>query len=252
MTRCLIRQAHRRATRLVAAVLLAVAMTGAPARAAEELDAEGRPLLVGTSLGAPAPAAPAQPTALSGRDGTADAPPLRIGIVDLDRITRESARIRGRIGSIEGRLEGYSRDVESRTAEIERDRIDLARKRPLLAPEEVARRERRLRQLEEEVESIRFRARRLTARLESEVVEPSLREIVDLTRDHAREAGFDLVLRRDLVLFAAPRVDITGDVLRRLDDLGPAPALLIEEDAPAPAAAAAAPAAAGPISSARP
>jgi Skp family chaperone for outer membrane proteins len=241
--------------RLVVALTIFSAALARPASAAEELDQYGRPVIppaavvTASATGAAGGAAPsastgrslATPAGTSATDphvatGESEAP-LRLAVVDLDRITRDSSRIRGRIGAIEERLSAYSTEVEALQADIDRQRLELVRRRALMIPEEIDRRERAIRLAEERVEAIRFRARRLTSRLETEVVEPSLREIIQVTRDFATEAGFDLVLRRDLVLFASPRADLTETVMARLDALGAADAVFLGEEEPLPGSA---------------
>ncbi len=140
---------------------------------------------------------------------------VRIGYVDMKRLLDHAPQV------IEGR-ERLEAEFDARDDRLGLDerrlqtmRQSLAREREVLATEEVLQREDAIESLARAIERTRQQLRdelRLRSEQETERAWSTLNAAVI---EHAREAGFDLILPSP-VIYASARVDITDAVLARL------------------------------------
>jgi len=169
---------------------------------------------VRTPAATPAPPPAAAAAVASGSQG------IRIGYVDLDRIAETSQVVRSRVTSVESAL--------------------AAKQESVLTPAESERMKARLRQLEDEIDFLRYEGRKILSNTSSEVIEPVLDDILAAVERVAQANKIDLVLRGDLVLFASERVNLTSLVIREIDrTAGAAGATTVSPAKPAPGRSAA-------------
>lgn len=163
--------------------------------------------LLGLGLWAAAPAVPA-----------ADAlPPATAAVIDYQRVMREAKAAESIRVQIEARRVRYQSEIaEEEQRLVEADR-ELARQRGILAPD--AFNERR-KAFEEEVAEVQrmLQARRqqlddVAAMAMSEVREAVIQVVGEL----AEQRGFNLVLPSANVLLFSPQIEITDEVLKRLN-----------------------------------
>jgi len=174
---------------------VALSLLAASAFAAEELGPDGKPLKPKLSLPAGS----------------------RIGVVDVDRVTRQSKLFRLRLQEVEAQLETLTRQVEADRQKLGEWRTDLARKRSLLSEADIARREEEIRALEEAVEDGKTKAQRQARRAEADVIGPMIERLAQATGELGDERGVDVILRADLVLWSSPTVDLTDQLIAVLD-----------------------------------
>jgi len=151
------------------------------------------------------------PTASVAQEATAS----RIGYVDMKRLLDNAPQV------IEGRQrlteEFAARDdllerEEARLAELRRR---LQRDRPSLGTDELLRREDEIDALQRAIERNRSQLREELRRRSEQETERAWAEINDAVVEHARSAGFDLVVPSP-VIYASARIDLTEAVLAKL------------------------------------
>ena len=189
---------------------------------------------VRTPAATPAPPPAAAAAVASGSQG------IRIGYVDLDRIAETSQVVRSRVTSVESALAAKQEDFKKKVDERNELRSRLAKQESVLTPAESERMKARLRQLEDEIDFLRYEGRKILSNTSSEVIEPVLDDILAAVERVAQANKIDLVLRGDLVLFASERVNLTSLVIREIDrTAGAAGATTVSPANPAPGRAAA-------------
>lgn len=146
---------------------------------------------------------------------------LRPAVIDLDLIRREAAVFKDVRAQIIKYHEGLQAENKKDEDSLRSESQELARKRTILAPDAFADERRQFEQRLEEVQrTVQTRKRGL-----DEMQEDAMRKVgTALTKvitEMARELGLTLILRKDQTFFVANQLDITAEVLKRLDKAMP-------------------------------
>lgn len=115
-------------------------------------------------------------------------------------------------------LEEYRSEVQELAAEIDSLQQTLESQRDMLSPEAVERREQEIRQKQQELSQRAQELEQRAARRREELLGPILQEVGAVIEQIRAEHGYDMVfdISTSGVRAAAPRLDITDLVLRRL------------------------------------
>jgi Skp family chaperone for outer membrane proteins len=143
--------------------------------------------------------------------------PIKIGVVDVEQITRRSSSIRASIQKAEKAIEGQKEAVDSKMKELQRHREALGAQRSVLSEEEILSKEKKIRALKEEIFDLHHEINKHLERIQSEVIDPELKRIMGTVEAIARRERFDLILPSEAVLFHTDRVDISPLVIQELD-----------------------------------
>jgi outer membrane protein len=147
----------------------------------------------------------------------AEPPAVRLAVVDLATIRRESTAAKSIAQQLEVYLADYQNDIEKEEGALRQAQEELDRKKVLLSAEAYAE-ERRLWETAVAEAQRRFLRRRQAMDQARAEAWARLSEAVDrVLRDLASERGLSVVLRRDHAMFVAPAVEMTAEVLRRID-----------------------------------
>lgn len=148
-------------------------------------------------------------------------PPLRVMIVDSQRIMREAEAVRLLQQSIESERDAFREQLRQHEAELREADQELMRERGRLTNEEFLARQHDLEQRFAGYQSeIADRRRALEGRFSKgmRVIESRMLEIIE---DIAGERDIDLVLPKSAVLLADSDYDATDEVMDRLNDILP-------------------------------
>ncbi len=142
---------------------------------------------------------------------------LRPAVIDLDLIRREAAvakDVRAQIGKYhEAFLAENKKDEEAlRVAGQE-----LSRKRTILAPDAFAEERRKFEQYLEEVQRAVQKRKRDLDRVQEETMRKFGAVLTKVIAELAQERKLTLILRKDQTFLVAKKLNITADVLKRLD-----------------------------------
>ena len=140
-----------------------------------------------------------------------------IGIVDVQKILRDSQASRSLQPQIEKLRKNYQSSLRKREAELRKASQELQRQRAILSPQAFAKRRNAYEETARKAQ-VDFQQRK---RQLDDVYGAAMRTIqksmVVAAAKVAEERKFDIVLPKSLVLLADQKLDITGEVLRRID-----------------------------------
>ena len=140
-----------------------------------------------------------------------------IGIVDVQKILRDSQASRSLRPQIEELRKNYQTSVRKRETELRKASQELQRQRAILSSQAFAKRRN---DYEEKARKAQVDFQQRKRRIDNaygaamRVIQKSM---VVAAAKIAEERNFDIVLPKSLVLLADQKLDITGEVLRRID-----------------------------------
>ncbi|MFQ5784002.1 MAG: OmpH family outer membrane protein [Alphaproteobacteria bacterium] len=144
-------------------------------------------------------------------------PQPQIAILDQQRILRESSAAIDIKDQIERQRRIYQDAMTKREQELRSVDQELTRQRTILAPEAFAQKRREFEtQVAEVQRELQTRKRELDQAY-GYGVKQIQRELNGIIVELAKERGFNLVLGRRQVIFANNAMDISGEVLKRLN-----------------------------------
>jgi Skp family chaperone for outer membrane proteins len=175
---------------------------------------------------------PAAPEAtMPTRRAAAQEEPIRIAVVDVGMVFRESAAVKSINTQLRPYLESFRADAAKVEQELRDSQDELARRQAtVLAPDAYAAERRDLEQRALETQEKVVRRKRSLDQAQAAAmrkVETALNKIV---LQIFTERKLTLILRRDQTAFFNPALDITKDVITRLDQQLPS----VEIAAPGP------------------
>ena len=139
-------------------------------------------------------------------------------VIDYQRILTEAAAARSIREQIELRRKTYQEEIGKEEQRLHEADKEVARQRSLLTPEAFAEKRR---EFEREVAEVQRMVQERRRELDS-ATGVALKEVedalIDVVESIAEERGFNLVLPRSEVLFFARTIDLTDEVLTKLDD----------------------------------
>jgi Skp family chaperone for outer membrane proteins len=144
-------------------------------------------------------------------------PPAVAAVIDYQRILRDAAAARSIRNQIEARRKAYQEEIskeEQRLHEIDKE---FAKQRSVLSPEDFAEKRREFEQDVAEVQRKVQERRRELDRLSAAALNEVKQALIAIVTSIAEERGFNLVLPSSEVLFFARSLDLTEEVLAKLD-----------------------------------
>ncbi|HXP32129.1 MAG TPA: OmpH family outer membrane protein [Stellaceae bacterium] len=159
-------------------------------------------------------------------------------VVDTNQILRESKAAKDVQAQLEKQQSVYSKEVSQKESELKSLQDELERQRTVLSPDVFAARsqefQRRYVALDHDVQVKRQALQQSLNEARDKINATALQIITDIAKD--RKAN--IVMERAALIYMADGLDITAEVIRRLDDKLPALAVNLPKDTPPPAAAA--------------
>ena len=161
-----------------------------------------------------------------------------IGVVDVQMILRNSKASKSVRPQIERLRQDYQASVREREAELRKASQELQRQRAVLSPQAFAKRRGAYEQQARKAQiDFQNRKRRLDDAY-STAMRAVHRSMVIAAAKIAEERDFDVVLPKSIVLLADQKLDITAEVLRRVDETLPSITVSVKKPpdrmAPAP------------------
>ncbi len=144
---------------------------------------------------------------------------MSIALVDVEKILNESKASKSLQSQIKSKREGFQKEFSAKEKELKSSENTLVGEKEKLSAEEFAKKRK---SYEEKIMETRklFQKRRNSLDEGINKAMDELRKgIVDATSQIADEKGYDIVLTRDSVLIADKGLDITSDVLKKLDGI---------------------------------
>lgn len=144
-------------------------------------------------------------------------PPATAAVIDYQRVFKDAKAARAIGDQVDARRRLYQEEIageEQRLHEVDKG---LAQQRGILAPEVYAERRREFeRQVAEVQRKVQERRRQLD-RAKAVALNEIRSAMIEIVGELADVRGFNLVLPTSGVLLFAPQIDLTGEVIARLD-----------------------------------
>ena len=142
---------------------------------------------------------------------------IKLGVVDLNEITRKSLMSKDIARQIDSKRRGFRNEIKNEEEKLRLDNDELQKQRVLLSPEALQNKFRALQQrqtaLQRKVQQRNQEFIRLRSFATREFEKERVKAVMDVTKKHK----FTLVIRRREVVVRADFLDITGLVLETLN-----------------------------------
>jgi Skp family chaperone for outer membrane proteins len=142
---------------------------------------------------------------------------VRIAVLDIERVRLNAAAVRGIRAKLSTYLDVYRGDTQKEEQEIRMAQDELARKRPILSPDAYAEERKKLEDRLGEAQGRVQRRRQALERVNVEAMEQVKQSLEAIVSEIAAERQLTLIIRKDQAVFATPAIEITDEVLKRLD-----------------------------------
>ena len=145
-------------------------------------------------------------------------PPAIIAVIDSQRVNREAAALKNARQQLEQFRFSFQSEIAKEEEKLRAEEQEIARQRSVLAPEAF---EQRRQAFQAKVVDLQKRIQERSQSLEkmlNGVREQVTVQVIEILKGLAQERGFNMVLDRAQVqIFIGDSIDITPEVLKRLD-----------------------------------
>ena len=153
----------------------------------------------------------------------------RIGIVDLQKIFREAAAAKSVLPQMDKVRREFQKEVRQQERALRAKARKLADDRVLLSPEEFANKRRALDEEGRTAQRAVQEKKRRLDRAFNDTKDVILRQIALIADTVAGERKIDLVFEKGVVFLSAKALDLTSEIITRLDKKLPHVKLRVEE-----------------------
>jgi outer membrane protein len=140
-----------------------------------------------------------------------------VAVIDYQRILRDAAAARSIREQIEARRTAYQEEISKEEQRLHEADKAFANQRSVLSPEAFAEKRSEFEQEVAGVQRLVQERRRELDRLSAAALNEVKRALIEIVTSIAEERGFNLVLPSSEVLFFARSLDLTEEVLGKLD-----------------------------------
>ncbi len=138
-------------------------------------------------------------------------------VIDYQRILRDAAAARSIREQIEARRKVYQEEISNEEQRLHEADKEFAKQRSVLSPEAFAEKRREFEQDVAEVQRMVQERRRELDRMSAAALNEVKEALIEIVTSIAEERGFNLVLPSSEVLFFSRSLDLTEEVLAKLD-----------------------------------
>jgi Skp family chaperone for outer membrane proteins len=138
-------------------------------------------------------------------------------VIDYQRILRDAAAARSIRDQIDGRRKAYQEEISKEEQRLHEADKAFAKQRSLLTAEAFAEKRREFEQEVAEVQRMVQERRRALDEVSAAALNEVKTALIEGVTSIADERGFNLVLPSSEVLFFSRRIDLTEEVLAKLD-----------------------------------
>lgn len=158
--------------------------------------------------------------------GSAEAQTLKIGYINSQEILANAPGAREAQQAFERDMEGFNREAQQLEEELTRMQQQLAQQELTLSPEAKRNRQQQIQQKAQEAQARMAEMDRLASTRRAELVQPVMDRITQVIETMREEGSYSLILdvAAGSIIAADPSLDLTQEVLRRLQSAGDPPA----------------------------
>jgi outer membrane protein len=140
---------------------------------------------------------------------------LKIGVVNSDRILRDSAPARAAMQKLEGEFSKRDRDLQDMGARLKSNAERFEKDAPVMTETDRVRRQRELAEMDREFQRKQREFREDFNQRRNEELQALLERTNRIIRQMAEQEKYDLIVQE--AVYFNPRIDITEKVLRALN-----------------------------------
>ena len=157
--------------------------------------------------------------------GTAEAQTLKIGYINSQEILEKAPGAQEAQQAFERDMQGFTTEAQQLQDELTRMQQQLQQQELTLSPEAKRNRQQQIQQKAQEAQSRMAEMDQIAARRRSELVQPVMDKITAAIERLREEAGYAIILdvAAGSIIAADPALDLTAEVLRRLETPAPPP-----------------------------
>lgn len=144
-------------------------------------------------------------------------PPTVAAVIDYQQILRDSRAARAIRDQVESRRRLYQEQIAQEEQRLHEADKDLASQRTVLSPDDFAERRATFESQVAEVQRMAQERRRQLDQVASAAFNEVRAAMIQVLNELSDARGFNLVVPTSGLLLFSPQIDITGDVLARLD-----------------------------------
>jgi outer membrane protein len=142
---------------------------------------------------------------------------VRIAVLDIERVRLNAAAVKGIRAKLGTYLDMYRADTQKEEQEIRIAQEELARKRSVVSHEDYAEERKKLEDRLADAQGRVQRRRQALERVNVEAMERVKQALETIVAEVAADRQLTLIIRKDQAVFASPEIEITDDVMKRLD-----------------------------------
>jgi len=143
--------------------------------------------------------------------------PSKIAVLDLTRVLREAVSVKAVNKQMAGYREGFQKAVQTERGALKTADQELGRQRQILSPEAFADERRKFEQKVREAQLRADQRIRELERVRNGAMLKIQRALNKVVADLARERGYALVIRSTQTVVVDSTLDLTVEVLKRID-----------------------------------
>ncbi len=144
---------------------------------------------------------------------TLSAQAVRVGFIDVPTIMARANVTRSIRENIEAELGEKLKERKALQDQLEQLQQEIKSQQSVLTEDALDDKYRQAFQLRAKLEEEQYRIDKYVRESEETSIAPAQQYILRAIQEVARLRGFDLVLRREQLIYGSPRVDLTGDVV---------------------------------------
>jgi outer membrane protein len=142
----------------------------------------------------------------------------RVGFVDIPTIMAETVFVRELKTKIKVELDDRLKQYEAKQREYAKLVQDIKRQQSVLSESAVDAKYRQAFLLKAQLDEEKYTIEKFLNESEKRELLPAHNRILEMVQEVARDEGCDVVLRRELLIYGHPSVDITAEVIARLNN----------------------------------
>ena len=161
----------------------------------------------------------------AGRTFAQGAPSPGIGIVDVQRVLRDSKASKSIRPTIDNMRKEFQKQVSEQEQSLRQAEQELSRQRAILAPEAFAQKRRIFSEQARDAQKSVQKRRRDLDRAFNETKNEILKSLIVVAQKVATEKKLNILIEKRFVFISAKKLDVTDEIIKRLDKLLPTVAI---------------------------
>ncbi|HCH57203.1 MAG TPA: hypothetical protein DEV64_08945 [Rhodospirillaceae bacterium] len=153
----------------------------------------------------------------AGRTFAQGVPSLGIGIVDVQKVLRDSKASKSIRPTIDNMRKEFQKQVSEQEQSLRQAEQELSRQRAILAPEAFAQKRRIFSEQARDAQKSVQRRRRDLDRAFNETKNEILKSLIIVAQEVATEKKLNILIEKRFVFISAKKLDVTDEIRKRLD-----------------------------------